>query len=125
MRRLAAILSLLVAVMAVPMPAYASHGMVGAGMECGTYEFHGETDLTKGWTDGRIYHVDHKVGCARVILSNLSPAGIGEMQGNQGQEDRGIRYGREDAARTFDYVFHMKVDPSSISVTLTNWTGGD
>ena len=125
MKRLLAILALLCAAILAPTPAYAHHGMIGAGMECGTYEWDGVGGMTKGRTDGVVYRVDHQVGCARVILSNLSPAGNGEMQGNQGQMDRGVRYGQEDAARTFDYVFHIKVDPSSIPVRLTNYSGAD
>jgi hypothetical protein len=93
--------------------------------DCGTHEWHGEQEMTKGRTDGMVYSVDYSVGCHHLIMSNLSPAGRGEAQGNQGQRDRGIRYGQEDAARAFLYYFGIEVDPSTIPVKLTNYNGPD
>jgi hypothetical protein len=68
---------------------------------CGVAEWDGVNFMTKGRTDGIIYSVDHTVGCSRVVLQNISPAGLGEAQGNAGQMARAQKYGKRDAARMF------------------------
>lgn len=118
MRRLALILGLLVAVMSPPaLPAYA------ATCEA-VHEWHGEVDMTKGRTDGMVYGVDHSAGGCRLIMTNLSPAGIGEAQGNDGQVARCARYGREDTVRYFA-VYGIAVSPDDVKVSCRTYSGPD
>ena len=118
MRRLLAILMLSACLLApATTPAYA------ATCEA-VHEWHGEADMTKGRTDGMVYGVDHSAGGCRLIMTNLSPAGIGEAQGNDGQMARCTRYGREDTVRYFA-VYGIAVSPDDVKVSCRNWTGGD
>jgi hypothetical protein len=116
MKRLALILGLLVATMS-PLPASA------ATCEA-VHEWHGEVDMTKGRTDGMVYGVDHSAGGCRLIMTNLSPAGIGEAQGNAGQAARCARYGREDTVRYFA-VYGIAVNADDVKVSCRNYGGPD
>lgn len=49
--------------------AFSTFGAVNA-QECGRYEWHGETELTKGRTDGIIYHLSCRPH-SRVLPSYL------------------------------------------------------
>lgn len=106
-----------------PAPAYAHHGMVT--WECGTHEIHVEQDMTKGRTDSLLIRVDHAAGCHHLIYTTISPAGNGEAQGNAGQVDRCVRYGKEDAVRMFSFAGHTQISADDIKVTCRPWTGGD
>jgi hypothetical protein len=116
MKRVALILGLLVATMS-PSASYA------ATCEA-VHEWHGETDMTKGRTDGMVYGVNHSAGGCRLIMTNLSPAGIGEAQGNDGQVARCARYGREDTVRYFA-VYGIAVSPDDVKVSCRNYGGPD
>jgi hypothetical protein len=133
MRKTIAAFGLAVACMLVPMTsAFAEDD--GGGMSvpiptptpsCGTHEWHGEQLMTKGRTDGVVYSVDQTIGCGHLIYSNLSPAGRGEAQGNEGQMQRADMYAREDAVRAFKWLWGIEVDPSEIHVTTHPYKGAD
>jgi hypothetical protein len=57
-------------------------------------------------------------------MTNLSPAGIGEAQGNDGQVARCARYGREDTVRYFA-VYGIAVSPDDVKVSCRNYGGPD
>lgn len=123
MRRLS-ILALLLLAALLPAPASAHHS-AGGGADCGVREWDGVAGMTKGRTDGMVYSVDHTVGCKRVVLRNLVGTGIGESYGYPGQRETCVRYGREDAANVFRYYFDVEVDPASIAVVCSRYSGAD
>lgn len=124
MRRLTLILALLLLAV-LPARAYAHHSLAG-GEDCGTRRVDNVAEMTKGRTDGMVLSVDHQIGCAHVILRNLVGTGIDESYGYAGQRENCVRYGQQEAAGIFTYYFDIKnVDPSSIPVTCSAYSGPD
>jgi hypothetical protein len=123
--------AIVLAVMLALVPVSAASADDGGGYSvatqeiCGTAEWDGVNFMTKGRTDGIVYRVDHTVGCARVVLSNISPAGHGEAQGNAGQMARAQKYGKRDAARMFLWRFGLVVNPDDITVHTSKYRGED
>lgn len=121
MRRFALILGLLVA-MASPSAIYAD-SLIGASKECGVYEFDG--DLVKGRTDGMVVRVDHAAGCYRYKFMTIIGTGTDESYGYAGQEALCRKAGREAAVGHFKNYRGMDIDPSSVKVSCTAYSGPD
>jgi hypothetical protein len=90
-------------------------GGVAAG-ECGFLERHTEEIYTKGTADALVYRAEVHNGCQRLVLSGLAAAGIGEAQGNEEQQARCLRNGRDDAVNAMRYYFDTEIDPESVRV---------
>lgn len=109
----------------LPGPVYAHHSLAG-GEDCGTRRVDNVVEMTKGRTDGMVVSVDHQIGCARVILRNLVGTGLDESYGYAGQRENCVRYGQQEAAGIFRFYFDIpNVDPSSIPVTCSAYSGPD
>lgn len=122
MRRLIALLGFLLIL--TPPPAYASHSMVG-GADCGTFRFDAVSDMTKGRTDGMVVSADHQVGCKRYVYRNLIGTGRGEAYGYSGQQANCVHAGQVDVASFYRYYFDTEIDPSSVSVKCSAYSGSD
>lgn len=122
------ILLAVIALLLVIVPyAHASHSAGGGtGPDgCGERVDDSVGAMIKGRTDGMVISVDHRVGCKHLVMKNLVGTGRGESYGYSGQEDNCVRYGREQAVNTFALYFDVTVDPSTIEVRCSRYSGPD
>jgi hypothetical protein len=126
MHRLILVLALLIVAL-LPAPAYAQSAAGSAS--CGVNEWDGVGFMTKGRTDGMVYSVDHTTrerGCEQTVrIRNLVGTGTDEAYGYPGQESNCQRYGKQDAVNTFRWYFGVQVDPASIQVICSRYSGSD
>lgn len=119
-------LALLALLLALVMPTVASaHHSAAGGEDCGTLRADAVAEMVKGRTDGMVYAVDHQVGCKRLILRNLVGTGFGEAYDYPGQRANCVRWGQQDAANVYRYYFDTEIDPASVKVTCSRYSGPD